>query len=74
MFRELVPAIGIHLLLLLAVLALVVLPALQLIRRQLPFPLRGSDADDDPVFMNSLMEAWCDRPGQQIVLIRSRAY
>jgi hypothetical protein len=24
--------------------------------------------------MNSLMEAWCDRPGQQIVLTRSRAY
>lgn len=52
----------------------VVLTALQLIRRQLPFPLRGIDADNDPVFMNSLMEAWCDRPGQQIVLTRSRAY
>jgi hypothetical protein len=25
--------------------------------------LRGIDADNDPVFMNSLMEAWCDRPG-----------
>jgi hypothetical protein len=46
----------------------VVLTALQLIRRQLPFPLRGIDADNDPVFMNSLMEAWCDRPGQQIML------
>ena len=52
----------------------VVLTALQLIRRQLPFPLRGIDADNDPVFMNQLMEAWCDRPGQQIVLTRSRAY
>lgn len=52
----------------------VVLTALQLIRRQLPFPLRGIDAENDPVFMNSLMEAWCDRPGQQIVLTRSRAY
>ena len=52
----------------------VVLTALQLIRRQLPFPLRGIDADNDPVFMNGLMEAWCDRPGQQIVLTRSRAY
>ena len=52
----------------------VVLTALQLIRRQLPFSLRGIDADNDPVFMNSLMEAWCDRPGQQIVLTRSRAY
>jgi hypothetical protein len=52
----------------------VVITALQLIRRQLPFPLRGIDADNDPVFMNSLMEAWCDRPGQQIVLTRSRAY
>jgi len=52
----------------------VVLTALQLIRRQLPFPLRGIDADNDPVFMNSLMEAWCDRPGHQIMLTRSRAY
>ncbi len=52
----------------------VVLTALQLIRRQLPFPLRGIDADNVPVFMNSLMEAWCDRPGHQIVLTRSRAY
>jgi hypothetical protein len=24
--------------------------------------------------MNQLMEAWCDSPGQQIVLTRSRAY
>ncbi|WP_322781567.1 hypothetical protein [Synechococcus sp. CBW1107] len=52
----------------------VVLTAMQLIRRQLSFPLRGIDADNDPVFMNSLMEAWCDRPGHQIVLTRSRAY
>jgi hypothetical protein len=52
----------------------VVLTALQLIRRQLPFPLRGIDADNDPVFMNSLMEGWCDRAGHQIVLTRSRAY
>jgi len=52
----------------------VVLTALQLIRRQLPSPLRGIDADNDPVFMNQLMEAWCDSPGQQIVLTRSRAY
>ena len=52
----------------------VVLTALQLIRRQLPFPLRGIDVDNDPVFMNSLMEDWCDRPGQQMVLNRSRAY
>ena len=52
----------------------VVLTALQMIRRQLPFPLRGIDADNDPVFMNCLMEAWCARPGHQIVLTRSRAY
>lgn len=52
----------------------VVITALQLIRRQLPFPLRGIDADNDPVFMNHLMEAWCDSPSQQIVLTRSRAY
>lgn len=52
----------------------VVLTALQLIRQQLPFPLRGIDADNDPVFMNRLMEAWCNRPGHEIVLTRSRAY
>ncbi|HBH71884.1 MAG TPA: hypothetical protein DDY43_00200 [Synechococcales bacterium UBA10510] len=51
-----------------------VLTALQLIRRQMPFPLRGIDADNDPVVMNQLMEAWCDSPGQQIVLTQSRAY
>jgi hypothetical protein len=44
----------------------VVLMALQLIRRQLPFPLRGIDADNDPVFMNTLMEAWCDRPERRL--------
>jgi hypothetical protein len=48
----------------------VVITALQLIRRHLPFPLRGIDADNDPAFMNRLMEAWCDRPGQEIVLTR----
>jgi hypothetical protein len=48
----------------------VVITALQLIRRQLPFPLRGIDADNDPAFMNRLIEAWCDRPGQEIVLTR----
>jgi hypothetical protein len=52
----------------------VVLMALQLIRRQLPFPLRGIDADNDPAFMNTLMEAWCDRPEDRIQLTRSRAY
>jgi len=52
----------------------VVLMALQLIRRQLPFPLRGIDADNDPVFMNTLMESWCDRPEDRIKLTRSRAY
>jgi hypothetical protein len=52
----------------------VVLTALQLFRRQLPFPLRGIDVDNDPGFMNCLMKAWCARPGHQIVLTRSRAY
>jgi hypothetical protein len=52
----------------------VVLMALQLIRQQLPFPLRGIDADNDPVFMNTLMEIWCDRPEDRIKLTRSRAY
>jgi hypothetical protein len=48
--------------------AAVVPTALRLIRRQLPFPLQGIDAASDPVFTNSLMEGWCDRPGHQIVL------
>jgi hypothetical protein len=44
-----------------------VLTALQLIRRQLPFPLRGIDADNDPVFMNSLMEAWVEQKNGMLV-------
>ncbi|WP_255004474.1 transposase [Cyanobium sp. HWJ4-Hawea] len=51
-----------------------VLAAIQLLRQQLPFPLRGIDADNDPAFMNALMEQWCDAPEQGIELTRSRAY
>lgn len=39
-----------------------VLAAIQRLRQQLPFPLRGIDADNDPAFMNALMEQWCDAP------------
>jgi hypothetical protein len=51
-----------------------VLAAIQRLRQQLPFPLRGIDADNDPAFMNALMEQWCDAPEQGIELTRSRAY
>ena len=51
-----------------------VLAAIQRLRQQLPFPLRGIDADNDPAFMNPLMEQWCDAPEQGIELTRSRAY
>jgi hypothetical protein len=51
-----------------------VLAAIQRLRQQLPFPLRGIDADNDPAFMNALMEQWCDAPEQAIELTRSRAY
>ena len=33
-----------------------VLAAIQRLRQQLPFPLRGIDADNDPAFMNALIE------------------
>ena len=39
-----------------------VLAAIQRLRQQLPFPLHGIDADNDPAFMNALMEQWCDAP------------
>jgi len=51
-----------------------VLAAIQRLRQQLPFPLRGIDADNDPAFLNALMEDWCDAPEQGIELTRSRAY
>jgi len=51
-----------------------VLAAIQRLRQQLPFPLRGIDADNDPAFMNALMEQWCDAPEQGIELTHSRAY
>jgi len=51
-----------------------VLAAIQRLRQQLPFPLRGIGADNDPAFMNALMEQWCDAPEQGIELTRSRAY
>jgi hypothetical protein len=38
------------------------------------FPVRVIDTDNNPIFMNRMIEAWCVRPWQQIVLTRSRAY
>ena len=50
-----------------------VLAAIQRLRQQLHFPMRAIDADNDPAFMNALMEQWCDAPKQEIELSRSRA-
>jgi hypothetical protein len=51
-----------------------VLAAIQRLRQQPPFPLRENDADNDPGFMNALMEQWWDAPEQGIELTSSRAY
>jgi hypothetical protein len=51
-----------------------VLAAIQRLRQKLSFPLRWIDANNDPAFMNALMEQWCDAPEQGIELTRSRAY
>ena len=50
------------------------LAAIQPLRQQLPFPLPVIDANNDPTFMNALMEHWCDAPKQGIELNPSRAY
>jgi len=39
-----------------------VLAAIQRLQQQLAFPLRGIVADNDPAFMNALMEQWCYAP------------
>jgi hypothetical protein len=49
-----------------------VLAAIQRLQQQLPFPLRGIDADNDPAFMNALLEDWCDAPEQGIELTLTR--
>ena len=51
-----------------------VLAAIQRLWQQLPFPLLEIDADNDPAFMNALMQQWCDAPEQGTELSRSRAY
>lgn len=49
-----------------------VLAAIKWLRQQLPFLLGWIDADNDPAFMNALIDQWCDAPEQGIDLTRSR--
>ena len=45
---------------------------ISLIRRQLPFSLRGLDTDNDSVFMNETLQNYCRE--HQLDWTRSRAY
>ena len=49
-----------------------VLEGLAAISRQLPFPIRGIDSDNDSAFINGTLVEWAYRQG--IVFTRSRAY
>ena len=49
-----------------------VLAGLEAIRRQLPFPIRGIDSDNDGVFINETLLEWTSQHG--IEFTRSRAY
>ena len=49
-----------------------VLAGLEAIRRQLPFPIRGIDSDNDGVFINETLLKWTSQHG--IEFTRSRAY
>ena len=49
-----------------------VVEALQVLRRQLTFPLLGIDTDNDSAFINSTLAQYCE--DQQIEFTRSRAY
>ena len=42
------------------------------LRSVLPFPLLGFDTDNDSVFMNETIRAWCE--GAQVAFTRSRPY
>ena len=42
------------------------------IRKQLPFPLRGLDVDNDSAFINQTLVDYCQQ--RSIQLTRSRAY
>ena len=49
-----------------------VLAGLEAIRRQLPFPIRGIDSDNDGAFINETLLEWTSQQG--IEFTRSRAY
>ena len=49
-----------------------VLAGLEAIQRQLPFPIRGIDSDNDGAFINETLLEWTSRQG--IEFTRSRAY
>jgi transposase InsO family protein len=42
------------------------------VRERLPFPLLGFDTDNDTVFINETLKAWCERSG--VAFTRSRPY
>ena len=49
-----------------------VVEGISMIRRQLPFVLRGLDTDNDSVFMNETLQTYCRE--QELYWTRSRAY
>ncbi len=49
-----------------------VVEGISMIRRQLPFVLRGLDTDNDSVFMNATLQTYCRE--QELYWTRSRAY
>jgi hypothetical protein len=49
-----------------------VVEALEVIRRRLPFPMRGVDSDNDGAFINDTLLEYCSR--QELEFTRSRPY
>src|SRR4051794_34671610 len=49
-----------------------VIEGLEVIRRQMPVPIRGIDADNDSAFINETLQGYCQE--QHLEFTRSRAY
>jgi hypothetical protein len=49
-----------------------VIEGLEVIRRQMPVPIRGIDTDNDSAFINETLQGYCQ--GQHLEFTRSRAY
>ena len=49
-----------------------VVEGLEVIRRQMPVPIRGIDTDNDSAFINETLQGYCQE--QQLEFTRSRAY